>query len=138
MAEIHFYYTALGISSGNVEISVSYDRLLLRREHDYDFERRDTVQSSESPRRLLEKLEKLVVDKTGVKPSHRDIVPSDCEDDLEYRDYPRHFGYLPADTWSGLGSEEEDPKEREEVDDRNQKLHPIALQAYEEFISGLQ
>ena len=133
MTEIHFHYTS-NPNAGDLDISVGIDPSYFERPHHYEFEDRSTIESSKTPLQLLNDLEKSVVQSTGQKPGTRDMWDDEYPDS---KDLPRSFGYLVSSTWSGLG-DEEDPKERAEVDAKNQSRHQKAFDAYREFVSRLQ
>jgi len=132
--EIYFHYQA-NPTKGDLEICAGYDCSSFNKEQGYEFENRTTVQSSMTPRQLLDALERSIVERTGERSNTKDIWD---DNDPKSRDLPRSFGYLIEDTWSGLGRKDrEDPQERRKVDERNKTRHSKIYPIYKEFISRL-
>ncbi|MBR9704271.1 hypothetical protein GOV12_02580 [Candidatus Pacearchaeota archaeon] len=135
METIHFHYQS-NPDNGSLDVSMGYNQTYLRSGDIYVFEHRSKVNSDQTPSQLLQRLEKLIVDEIGEKPCTNDL-PEDK--DPRFRDYPRSLGYLPAGTWSGLESEDdEDPQERKDVDKMNMSRHLKVFPIYQEFILDLQ
>ncbi|VVB77723.1 Uncharacterised protein [uncultured archaeon] len=136
MNNIYLLYES-NIASGNVSISSSYDEKLLRLDRYTDFERRDVILTSETPRQLLQNLEERIIKETEERVSTRDIIEgTELDNNPKHKNYPRHIGFLPKGTLSGFFGKE-DPKERKKVDQENKTRHSKIFQAYKNFIEGL-
>ena len=133
MENLHILYEST-INYGNIAISVSYDKTPLRKNSHTDFERRDVILTSETPRQLLQDLEARIVKETEEKVSTRDIIEGTKFDiNPKHKNYPRHIGFLPKGTLSGFFGKE-DPKERKEIDEGNRTRHQRIFQVYQDFV----
>jgi len=107
------------LSDDNIKISLSH-----------------VLTTNNSPRQVLESLEKKVYEAIREKPSVRDILQGTSDDSRpKYADWPRQSGYLAHGSWPKVGETQEHAAMRTKESNaiRNEKL----LEVYLEFIASV-
>jgi len=94
------------------------------------------VRTDSTPRQILQRLEKMVLEAVGEKPSVHDPIEGLPQDEQpKYADWPRQSGYLAEGSWPKKGETQEQANKRakENTAIRNTKL----LKLYQSFTESV-
>lgn len=118
---VHFYASLIPILTIDDNVSIKINNIL---------------ETEETPRKILNKLEQLVVEQIREKPTMTDIFYNDIKDtDPKYNHCNRTYTYLANGEWPKRGETHEQARLRakESNDKRNKKL----LEIYQEFMKSI-
>lgn len=134
MQKTYLYYESE--NPGFIRITACSTQLDLPRFMDAKFMSKDSIDSTNTTRVVLQELEKTIIKETGERPCTRDMLEGTSYD-LAKNCFgaQRHFGFLPQGNWPITNETQDARKARiEEINKRNETLHERLFPIYKRYV----